>query len=73
MTAQPGRPRKQRTLDDYLEVRVETVEKQAFRDAADFAGLPLPQWIRERLRRTAIRELEAAGIEIAFLIPRRSE
>ena len=62
-----GRPKKVRTLGEYLEVRVEGLEKRAFRDAADLAGIPLATWIRERLRQVAIRELEAAARPIAFL------
>jgi hypothetical protein len=52
---------------DSMEIRVEPDEKTAFRDAARIAGLPLSAWARERLRRAAIRELEDAGREIAFL------
>jgi hypothetical protein len=48
-------------------VRVDTAEKQAFRDAADIAGIPLSVWIRERLRRIAVRELQDASAPIAFL------
>lgn len=62
-----GRPKKATTLGEYLEVRVDTLEKRAFRDAADLAGIPLATWIRERLRQVAIRELEAAAYPIAFL------
>ncbi len=52
---------------EYLEVRLEVAEKQAFKDAADLAGLPLSTWVRERLRRTARKELEEAGRPVAFL------
>jgi uncharacterized protein (DUF1778 family) len=51
----------------YLDVRLEPDEKQAFKDAADVAGLPLSTWVRERLRRSATKELEAANVPIAFL------
>jgi hypothetical protein len=51
----------------YLEVRLEPVEKQAFRDAANAAGLPLSAWVRERLRRVARKELEEIGQPIAFM------
>ncbi|HEX4077493.1 MAG TPA: hypothetical protein VHX61_01280 [Rhizomicrobium sp.] len=50
-----------------VEVRVTPEEKQAFRDAADIAGIPLSAWIRERLRLAAIRELEGVGQPIAFV------
>lgn len=62
-----GRPKKTRKLDEYLDIRVESAEKQAFKDAADVAGIPLSTWIRERLRQNAIRELESVGRKIAFL------
>lgn len=62
-----GRPKKQNPLDEYIELRVSTDEKQAFRDASDRAGIPLATWARERLRRVAIRELENAEIPVAFL------
>lgn len=63
----PGRPQKKVTRDDYLELRLGVLEKQAFRDAAKLAGLPLSTWVRERLRRAAIRELEEVAHPIAFL------
>lgn len=52
---------------EYLEVRLEVVEKQAFKAAADLAGLPLSTWVRERLRRVARKELEESGQPVAFL------
>jgi uncharacterized protein (DUF1778 family) len=52
---------------DTLKLRLSTAEKEAFQDAADLSGIALSAWIRERLRRTATRELEDAGREIAFL------
>lgn len=48
-------------------LRVQPEEKAAFREAAEIAGLPLSAWIRERLRRATIRELEEAGKPIRFL------
>jgi hypothetical protein len=50
-----------------VEVRMSPAEKQAFREAAELAGIPLSAWIRERLRWAAIRELENASREIPFL------
>jgi hypothetical protein len=52
---------------DVLEVRLASGEKEAFKDAADLAGIPLSSWVRERLRRVARVELEEAGRKIAFL------
>ncbi len=62
-----GRPTKANRLTDYLEIRVGGEEKQAFKDAADLAGIPISAWVRERLRRAAVRELEEASIPVAFL------
>jgi uncharacterized protein (DUF1778 family) len=62
-----GRPKKDNPLDEYIELRVTTAEKQAFRDAAEYTGIPLATWMRERLRRVAIRELDNAKRPVAFL------
>jgi hypothetical protein len=43
------------------------LEKRAFVDAADLAGLSLSSWVRERLRRAARAELNEAGKPVAFL------
>jgi hypothetical protein len=48
-------------------LRLDEKEKEAFKEAADIAGLSLAGWIRERLRRAAVRELEEAARPIAFL------
>jgi len=53
--------------DEYIELRLSTAEKQALRDAAEHAGIPLATWARERLRRVAIRELENAERPVVFL------
>lgn len=65
----PGRPKKPTHLAkaDYIEVRCEESEKQAFRAAAEAVGLPLSGWIRERLRRAARKELQDLNLPIAFL------
>jgi len=65
--AKRGRPKKEKTLDEYIELRVSEAEKRGFRDAAERAGIPLATWARERLRRVAIRELENAELPVAFL------
>ena len=62
-----GRPPKENTLDQYLEIRIGSLEKQSFKDAAEFAGIPLSAWARERLRRAALRELQEASLPIAFM------
>jgi hypothetical protein len=52
---------------EYLDVRLEAAEKEAFRSAADLAGVPLATWVRERLRRVARKELEDADMSVPFL------
>jgi hypothetical protein len=56
-----------RRKTESIEIRLEVEEKQGFQAAADIAGIPLSAWVRERLRRAAIRELERASQEIPFL------
>jgi hypothetical protein len=50
-----------------VQIRVTTLEKAAFLEAAALAGLPLSAWVRERLRRAARMELESAGQPIPFV------
>jgi uncharacterized protein (DUF1778 family) len=52
---------------EYIEIRCEQSEKQAFQAAAEAAGLPLSGWMRERLRRVARKELEDLDKPVAFL------
>jgi len=52
-----------------LLLRLRQAEKQAFSKAAEVAGVPLSSWIRERLRRAAIRELEEANLSNPMLAP----
>jgi hypothetical protein len=65
-----GRPPKEpdRVKADYLDIRLGAAEKQAFRDAANLAGLDLSAWVRERLRVAARKELESANLPVAFLV-----
>jgi uncharacterized protein (DUF1778 family) len=69
MKTKRGRPRKNpdAVKVEYIEMRCEQSEKDAFRSAAEAAGLPLSGWIRERLRRAARKELEDMGMPVAFL------
>jgi hypothetical protein len=64
-----GRPPKKadelRTED--LLVKLKTDEKEAFKDAANLAGVSLSTWVRERLRRVAVKELKEAAHPVAFL------
>lgn len=55
--------------DELLQLRVGALEKRAFEDAASVTGLALSAWVRERLRRAAIRDLEEVGRPIPFIEP----
>jgi uncharacterized protein (DUF1778 family) len=52
---------------ELMQLRLQPAEKEAFQKAADTAGIALSGWVRERLRRAAVRELEDAGKSIPFL------
>jgi uncharacterized protein (DUF1778 family) len=69
MAKRRGRPHvhPDKAKADYLDIRLETNEKRAFKDAADLAGLALSAWVRERLRRAARDELQEARRPVAFL------
>jgi uncharacterized protein (DUF1778 family) len=66
-----GRPSKapDELRNEDLLVKLKADEKEAFKDAADLAGVSLSTWVRERLRQVAIRELQSASQPIAFLRP----
>lgn len=53
--------------DQVVQIRVSAAEKAGFVESAVLAGIPLSSWVRERLRLTAIRELENAGRKIPFI------
>jgi hypothetical protein len=61
----PKNPDELRSEDLLVKLMVD--EKEAFKDAAQLAGVPLSSWVRERLRRIAMRELEEAAHPVAFL------
>jgi hypothetical protein len=52
---------------EVLQIRIERAEKEGFELAAALAGISLSSWVRERLRLTAIRELESAGRKVPFV------
>jgi hypothetical protein len=56
---------------EFMKIRLTPQEKEGFEDAASLAGLSLSAWIRERLRITAIKELEDANRPIPFIPPVR--
>jgi hypothetical protein len=62
-----GRPRKPNVREEYLEVRLDSGEKQAFKNAADLAGVALSAWVRLRLREAARKELREADRQVPFL------
>lgn len=66
-----GRPRKNssESKSESLLLRLAPSEKKGFSDAAELAGVPLTVWIRERLRKVAVGELESANRKAAFLEP----
>jgi len=55
------------TKTETIDLRVSPKEKEAFRMAAELAGISLSAWMRERLRRAARRDLEEADRQIPFL------
>lgn len=65
----PGRPKKSSdsVRSEYLDVRLERLEKQAFREAAELAGMPLATWVRDRLRSASRRELIELGRRVPFI------
>jgi hypothetical protein len=56
---------------EFVKIRLSETEKQGFEKAADLAGISLSGWMRERLRRAAIRELEEASQPIPFVGERK--
>jgi len=46
---------------------LQSAEKDGFEEAAALAGISLSSWVRERLRLSAIRELESAGRRVPFI------
>jgi Mobilization protein NikA len=52
-----------------IQVRVTSEEKDGMIKASEFAGISLSSWVRQRLRISAIRELEAAGERVPFIRP----
>ena len=63
-----GRPKKkpEEVRRRYLQVRIDDQEKEGFHEAAQLSGLPLSNWVRDRLRRVASQELKAAGHSVPF-------
>lgn len=68
MQRKPGRPRTANRRTEYLELRLTENEKRAFQEAAHISGISMSTWVRERLRRAVIRELEEAGRPATYLL-----
>lgn len=66
--AKIGRPKQATRRTEYLELRLTENEKRAFSEAANIAGITVSTWVRERLRRAVIRELEEAGRPATVLL-----
>lgn len=64
-----GRPKKSSDAlqTQSLDVRIAENEKEAFKAAAELAGMPLSVWVRDRLRAASRKELDNAGQPVAFL------
>jgi predicted HicB family RNase H-like nuclease len=63
----PGRPKSTKPKTELFNLRLTDEEKQAFSMCATLSGIPMAAWVRERLRKAAIRDLEEAGQKIPFL------
>ena len=58
---------------EIIKLRVTPDEKAAFQAAAELSGVAMSAWIRERLRRVAVRDLVEAGRQVPFLQTKSKE
>ena len=65
--AKRGRPKAASVKQEYMELRLDTAEKEAFFKAAELAGMSLSGWVRDRLRRASKKELQDMDMPVAFL------
>jgi len=49
-----------------IQIRLTPEEKRTFEMASELAGIALSSWVRERLRKAAVMELEEANEQIPF-------
>jgi hypothetical protein len=65
-----GRPPKAESdlHNEQFLIKLETTEKEAFKEAAALADMPVSSWARQRLRQVAGRELKRALRPIPFLL-----
>jgi DNA-directed RNA polymerase specialized sigma24 family protein len=60
------------TRTDVLRMRVTELEKAAFEEAAQMAGVSFSTWARTILRRAALREFQDAGRRLDLYPPSES-
>jgi hypothetical protein len=65
--SQTGRPKSETPKTEFFKLRLTDKEKQAFSLCANLSGIPIAAWVRERLRKAAIHDLEEAGQKVPFL------
>jgi len=65
--AKRGRPKLPSVKQEYMELRLDAAEKEAFFKAAELAGMSLSGWVRDRLRRASKKELQDMDMPVAFL------
>jgi hypothetical protein len=65
--AKRGRPKQASVKQEYMELRLDVAEKEAFFKAAELAGMSLSGWVRDRLRRASKKELQENDMPVAFL------
>jgi hypothetical protein len=65
--AKRGRPKADNVKQEYMELRLDTAEKEAFIQAAQLAGMSLSGWVRDRLRKASKKELQDVDLPVAFL------
>ena len=62
-----ARPRSADPKTYYLKMRLTPDERLTFEECAEISGIPMAAWIRQRVRKAAVRELEGAGRAVTFL------
>jgi len=65
--AKRGRPKLEKVKGEYMELRLDVAEKEAFVKAAEISGMSLSGWVRDRLRRASKKELQDMNMPVAFL------
>jgi len=54
-------------LGEYMEMRLDVAEKEAFVRAAEICGMSLSAWVRARLRAASQRELKKMDMPVPFI------